>query len=86
MRLADVLGAATAVVLGFIVFSALVGPSPAYRFWDDEKERAVPGEPNTVWRNISSLLYGGFFPLFIAFGLVILTLVVGLTAMLRLEE
>lgn len=86
MRLADLLGAATALVLAFIVFSALAGPSPAYRFWDGEMGRGVPAEPNTVWKNVSSLLYGGLFPLFIAFGLVVLTIVVGLTAMLRKGE
>ncbi|MCS6784791.1 MAG: hypothetical protein RMI43_06330 [Candidatus Caldarchaeum sp.] len=86
MKVAEVLGAATAIFLAFIVFSALAGPTPAYRFWNSEMERAVPADPNTIWRNVSILLYGGLFPLFIAFGLVVLTLVVGLSAMLKKEE
>ncbi|MEM0441269.1 MAG: hypothetical protein QXF45_07295 [Candidatus Caldarchaeum sp.] len=86
MRIAEVLGAATAVFLAFVVFSALAGPSPAYRFWGAEVDRAVRADPSTVWQNISNLLYGSLFPLFIAFGLVVLTIVVGLTAMLRKEE
>lgn len=86
MRLAEVLGAVTAVALAFVVFSALTGPSPAYLFWGEETQRLVPAEPAAVWRVVSNFLFGQLFPLFIAFGLVVLTLVIGLTAMLRKEE
>ncbi len=85
MRFAEILGAVTAVLLAFIVFSALAGPSPAYKFWGDSINRLVPADPDTLWRSISSTLYGQLFPLFIAFGLVLLTLVIGLSAMLRKE-
>jgi multidrug transporter EmrE-like cation transporter len=40
----------------------------------------------TLWRSISSLLFGSLFPLFIAFGLVLLTLVLGISALLRRGE
>ncbi|MEM1945946.1 MAG: hypothetical protein QW614_01600 [Candidatus Caldarchaeum sp.] len=86
MRLAEVLGACAALFLAFVVFSALAGPSPAYKFWGDNSARLVPADPATIWRNVSATLFGGLFPLFIAFGLVLLTLVIGLSAMLRREE
>ncbi|MEM2333223.1 MAG: hypothetical protein QXK69_02540 [Candidatus Caldarchaeum sp.] len=86
MRLAEVLGAGTAIFLAFLVFSALAGPSPAYRFWGDNSARLVQAEPATLWRNVSTMLFSNLFPLFIAFGLVLLTLVIGLAAMLRREE
>ncbi|MEM0350100.1 MAG: hypothetical protein QXE96_03780 [Candidatus Caldarchaeum sp.] len=86
MRLAEVLGAITAILLAFVVFSALAGPSPAYRYWADDGQRLVPAEPNAEWRAISTILFGGFFPLFVSFGLVVLTLVIGLSALLRRDE
>ncbi|BAJ51524.1 hypothetical protein CSUB_C1673 [Candidatus Caldarchaeum subterraneum] len=86
MRLAEILGAVTALLLAFVVFSALAGPSPAYRYWGEESQRLVPAEPNAEWRAVSILLFGGLFPLFVSFGLVVLTLVIGLSALLRGEE
>ncbi|MDW7978763.1 MAG: hypothetical protein RMK31_07815 [Candidatus Caldarchaeum sp.] len=86
MRLAEVLGSLAALILAFVLFSALAGSSPAFIFWDGSVERLVPSEPDALWRGVTSYLYGGLFPAFLAFGLVLLTLVVGLSAMLRGEE
>ncbi|MEM1943309.1 MAG: hypothetical protein QXO30_05160 [Candidatus Caldarchaeum sp.] len=86
MRLAEVLGSAAVLVLAFVLFSALASSSPAYKFWGEGLSRLVPAEPGPLWRDVTSYLYGGLFPAFIAFGLVLLTLVIGLSAMLRRED
>jgi len=83
MRKAEVLGAVTTVALAFMVLSALAGQSPAYSYWRDEAGRLVQSEFAALWRSVSSLLFGTLFPLFIAFGLVLLTFVLGLSALLR---
>jgi hypothetical protein len=86
MRAAEVLGAVATVALAFIVLSALAGQSPAYGYWREESGRLVQSDFLTLWRSISSLLFGSLFPLFIAFGLVLLTLVLGISALLRRGE
>jgi len=79
------LGSITALLLAFAVFSALAGPSPVYKFWGDSVGRLTPADPADLWRKISATLFGPFFTIFIAFGLVLLTVALGLTALLRKE-
>ncbi|MEM3031634.1 MAG: hypothetical protein QW756_07500 [Nitrososphaerota archaeon] len=83
MRLAEVLGGAAALILAGIMFSALAGEPPAYRFWGDGLLRLVRPDFNTLSREIGNYIYGGLFPAFIAFGLVLLTLALGISALLR---
>jgi len=83
VRLAEVLGGAAAVFLAAVFFTSLAGEPPAYRFWGDSLLRLVRPEFNTLGREIGNYIYGSLFPAFIGLGLVILTLALGVSALLR---
>ena len=83
MRLAEVLGGASAVLLAAVLFTALAGEPPAYRLWGDSLLRLVRPDFNIVGREIGKYIYGSLFPAFIALGLVLLTLALGISALLR---
>ena len=86
MRAAEVIGAFTTILLSIALFYSLSGNPPVYRFWGESVERLVMPDFLRLARDIGGYMWGSFFPAFIAFGLVILTLALGLTALLVREE
>ncbi len=86
MRVAEALGSVAAIFFAIVLFYALAGNPPAYRYWGESLDRLIPPDFVALSREISGYIWGSLFPLFIAFGLVLLTLALGLTALLRREE
>ncbi len=86
MRAAEVIGAVTTVLLAVVFFYSLAGKPPVYTFWDESSQRLVSPGFMELARDIGNYMWGSLFPAFIAFGLVILTLAFGLTALLTREE
>lgn len=83
MRLAEVLGSAAAIILASILFTVLAGEPPAYRFWGDGLLRLIKPEFYTLGREVGNYIYRSLFPALIAFGLLLLTLALGVSALLR---
>ena len=82
MRVAEVVGAVTTVLLSVVFFYSLSGSPPVYRFWGENTQRLVAPGFMELARDIGGYMWGSLFPAFVAFGLVILTLALGLTALL----
>jgi len=86
MRKAEVIGAATTILLAIVFFYSLSGNPPVYKFWGDTSGRLVSPSFLELAVDIGNYMWGSLFPAFIAFGLVILTLALGLTALLTREK
>jgi len=86
MRAAEIIGAVTTILLAIVFFYSLSGEPPVYRFWDGVTQRLIMPGFTELARDIGNYMWGSLFPAFIAFGLVILTLAFGLTALLTRED
>jgi NADH:ubiquinone oxidoreductase subunit 6 (subunit J) len=83
LRVAEVLGGVSAVFLAAVLITVLAGEPPAYRFWGENMQRLVRPDFLTLGREIGNYIYGSLFPAFIVLGLVLLTLALGVSALLR---
>jgi len=87
LRGSEVLGSATAIILAVVVFYVFASNPPAYRYWiPGSVTRLIKPDFIALSQQISGYLWGPFFPILVAFGLVLLTLALGLSALLRREE
>jgi len=86
MRAAEAIGAVATIMLAIALFYGLAGDQPVYKFWGENTERLTTPGFLEIARGIGNYMWGSFLPAFIAFALVLLTLSLGLSALLTREE
>ena len=85
MRLAEALGAVSAVLLTIAIFYALAGNPPLYTFWPQDTERFIQPDFLKLSIRLANYIWENLFPAFIAFGIAILALAIGLSTLLTRE-